>query len=117
MSRPVGTTDISQQEFYSIRRVLKTGEYQYVVAERFGRSQGVISRIANAKTWTEFRHRGQSVSKPHMLDTNLTAKQATAFLEMQTQLETVKADRDLYKERTERYESLNKTQGETIARY
>ena len=121
MGRTSGTADISRQEYFDIKRDLKDGHYQADVAEKFGRSKGTISRISRSKTWKTYSQRKTSKKLPvipagvspsliidentdSLLDTNLTKKQAKAFLDMQTDLNLANQDRKAKQQKIVRLE-------------
>lgn len=114
-------TRITRQDFLAIKASFKNGLSAKEVQELHGRGESVIRQIKNARSWTAYQSaNGERYNRRKgdgLLDTNLTKEQAQAYLDMQTQLETVKGERDTYKERADRYEKLNATQAATIASY
>ncbi|MEW1951069.1 hypothetical protein AB0280_17680 [Pseudarthrobacter sp902506025] len=112
---------VTRQEFLAIKTDFKGGLSVPQIETKSGRGGTIVRRIKNARSWPAYQASNKTLVERRksggLLDSNLTKKQAAAFLDMQTQLETVKADRDWHKGRAERFEKLNKTQGETIARY
>lgn len=112
---------VTRQDFLAIKASFKNGLSVKEVQELHGRGETVIRRIKNARSWPAYQssnsERLNRRNGDGLLDTNLTKEQAQAYLDMQTQLETVKGERDTYKDRADRYEKLNATQAATIASY
>lgn len=114
-------TRITRQDFLSIKASFKNGLSAKEIQELHGRGESVIRRIRNARSWTAYQSaNGERYSRRKgdgLLDTNLTREQAQAYLDMQTQLETVKGERDSHKDRADRLQMLAVAQEATIAKY
>ena len=112
---------VTRQDFLAIKASFKNGLSVKEVLKQHGRSETVIRRIKNARSWTAYQSANTARycrrNDDGLLDTNLTKEQAQAYLDMQTELETAKGERDTYKDRAERFEKLNATQAATIASY
>lgn len=112
---------VTRQEFLAIKATLKSGVSTKQVQDKHGRGESIVRRVRNAKSWPAYQASNKVLRDRHkgdgLLDSNLTKEQAKAFLEMQTQLETVKGERDSHRDRADRLERHMKVQSGIIADY
>ncbi|WP_160665101.1 hypothetical protein [Pseudarthrobacter sp. ATCC 49987] len=112
---------VTRQEFLAIKASLKNGLSTKEVQDQHGRGGSIVRRVKLAKSWPAYQASNQALrdrrKSDGLLDSNLTKEQAQAFLEMQTQLETVKGERDAHKDRADRLEARVKVQAGTIREY
>jgi hypothetical protein len=64
VARNRGGSTLSSTDVLAIRRMLAQGEYQRVIAERFGVRQTTISNIALGKTWAHLDSHGEWQDQP-----------------------------------------------------
>ena len=107
MGRTAGSTEVSVPEFKQIKADLKSGKLpQGQIALKYKRSQSIISRIKSAATYADFHKKKPAKAKKHLLDSNLTKKQAKAFLDMQTDLNFANREREAQAAKIERLQGL-----------
>lgn len=73
INNPKRASKLTASDVAEIRAACAAGEYQYVIAKRYGILQGTVSKIKRGATWgNEVRHGSRVTSEnwPHPLTTN-----------------------------------------------